>query len=181
MQARNSENRWGWVAQAFHWLTFLLVIGAWFAVEQHSDAPEHSPEAASWLTLHKAIGLSIFFLFWARLGWRLSGPVPAPVITSAWQHRAAEVVHWGLYGVLLLMPLSGLVMSQFGGHAVSWFGIFEIPVFVTENKDLAGQIKELHEDVLWPLLLGLVGVHVAAALWHQFIVKDGTMNRMRPF
>lgn len=181
MLARNSAQRWGWVAQLFHWLMFLLIIGAWFAVEQHEQFPKGSPERGAWMDLHKAIGLSVFFLFWARLGWRLSGPVPDPVITNPWQHRAAVVVHWGLYFVMLMMPLSGLVMSQFAGREVSWFGLFEVPVFLGENKELAGQIKELHQDVWWPLLLVLVAVHVGAALWHQFIVKDGTMNRMRPF
>ena len=160
---------------------FVLIVGAWFAVEQHEEFPKGSPERGAWMDLHKAIGVSVFFLFWARLGWRLSGPVPAPVMTSVWQHRLAVAVHWGLYFVMLMMPLSGLVMSQFGGREVSWFGIVEIPVFVAENKELAGQIKELHEDVWWPLLLGLVVLHVVGALWHQFIVKDGTMKRMRPF
>lgn len=181
MHARNSEQRWGWVAQAFHWLMFLLIVGAWFAVEQHEEFPKGSPERGAWMDLHKAIGVSVFFLLWARLGWRFSGPVPAPVMTSVWQHRLAVTVHWGLYFVMLMMPLSGLVMSQFGGREVSWFGIVEIPVFVAENKELAGQIKELHEDVWWPLLLALVALHVVGALWHQFIVKDGTMKRMRPF
>lgn len=181
MPARNSPQKWGWVAQLFHWGMFLLIIGAWVAVEQHEQYPKGSVERGEWMDLHRAFGLTVFFLLWARLGWRLSGPVPDPVITSLWQHRAAVAVHWGLYFVMLMMPLSGLLMSQFGGREVSWFGIFDIPVLVSENKDLAGQIKELHEDVWWPLLLALVGVHVGAAVWHQFIVKDGTMNRMRPF
>lgn len=181
MPARNTSQRWGWVARFFHWIMFLLIVGAWFAVEQHEQFPKGSPERGAWMDLHKALGLSVFFLLWARLGWRLSGPVPDPVITSAWQHRAAVLVHWGLYFVMLMMPLSGLVMSQFGGREVSWFGVFEVPVFLGENKELAGQIKELHEDVWWPLLLVLLALHVGAALWHQFIVKDGTMTRMRPF
>ena len=181
MSARNSAQRWGWVAQLFHWGMFLLIVGAWFAVEQAGEMPKGSPERGEWMGLHKAIGLTVFFLLWARLGWRLSGPVPDPVITNVWQHRLAVVVHWGLYIVMLMMPLSGLMMSQFGGRDVSWFGLFEVPVFLGENKELAAQIKELHTDVWWPLLLVLVALHVVGALWHQVIVKDGTMNRMRPF
>ncbi|HQV41030.1 MAG: cytochrome b [Moraxellaceae bacterium] len=181
MLVRNSTDRWGGVAQFFHWAMFLLIVGAWFAVEQHSEYPKGSPERGEWMDLHKAIGLTVFFLLWARLGWRLSGPAPTPVITNIWQHRAAVLVHWGLYFVMLMMPLSGLVMSQFAGREISWFGVFQIPVFVAENKDLAAQIKDLHEGVWWPLLLGLVGIHVVAALWHQFVVKDDILKRMRPF
>lgn len=181
MLARNSAQRWGWVAQLFHWGMFLLIVGAWYAVEQHEQFPKGSVERGEWMSLHKALGLSVFFLFWARLGWRLSGPVPDPVITYPWQHRLAVAVHWGLYFVMLMMPLSGLVMQQFAGREVSWFGLFDVPVFLEENKDLAAQIKTLHQDVWWPLLMLLVVLHVVGALWHQFYIKDGTMNRMRPF
>lgn len=181
MPVRNSASKWGWLAQLLHWLTFLLIVGAWFAVEQRELFPKGSAERGAWMDLHKALGLSVFFLFWLRLGWRLSGPVPDPVITNRWQHRAATAVHWALYAVLLLMPLSGLLMSQFGGRPVSWFGLFEIPVLVAENKDLATQIKGMHTDVWWPLLNLLVLLHVAAALWHQFVVRDGTLRRMLPW
>lgn len=181
MPARNTPLYWGWVAKTFHWLMFVLVVAAWFAVDQHENFPKGSPARGEWMSLHKAFGISVFFLVWLRLAWRLSGTTPDPVITSKWQHRAAELVHWALYFLMVMMPLSGLLMSQFDGRVVSWFGVFDIPVFLTENKALAGQIKELHEDVWWPLLLALIGLHAAAGLWHQFIVKDGTLKRMLPF
>lgn len=181
MPAHNTAGHWGWVAKTFHWLMFLLMVGAWIAVDQHENFPKGSPERGEWMSLHKAFGLSVFFLVWLRLAWRFSGPVPDPVITSKWQYRAAAAVHWALYFLMIMMPLSGLLMSQFGGRAVSWFGIFEVPVFLAPDKELAGQIKMMHEDVWWPLLLALVGLHVAAALWHQLLVKDGTLRRMLPF
>ncbi|MDP2227025.1 MAG: cytochrome b/b6 domain-containing protein [Moraxellaceae bacterium] len=178
---KNSRTQWGWLAQLLHWLVFILIIGAWFAVEQRELYPKGSVERGEWMALHKALGLTVFFLFWARLGWRLSGPVPAAVVTNVWQHRMAVVVHWALYAVMLLMPLSGLLLSQFGGRPVSWFGVFEIPVLVAENKELAGNIKDMHTDVWWPLLLVLVALHAVAALWHQWVVKDGTLRRMLPW
>lgn len=181
MPARNTPQRWGWIAQGFHWLMFALIVGAWFAVDQREQFPKGSLERGEWMDLHKAFGLSVFMLVWLRLGWRLAGPLPEPVITSVWQHRAAQLVHWALYFLMIMMPLSGLLMSQFAGRTVSCFGVFAIPVFLQENKELAGQIRELHMDVGWPLLLALVGLHVAAALWHQFIVKDGLLKRMLPF
>lgn len=181
MTARNTPMQWGWVAKTFHWLMFALIVGAWFAFEQHENFPKGSLERGQWMSLHKAFGLSVFFLVWLRLAWRFSGSTPDSVITSKWQHRAAGLVHWALYFVMIMMPLSGLLMSQFDGKVVSWFGIFDIPIFFQENKGLATQLKTMHEDVWWTLLMVLVGLHVAAALWHQFIVKDGTLKRMLPF
>lgn len=181
MSLRNTDARWGWLAQLFHWLIFLLILGAWFAIETKGDFPKGSPERGLWMGYHKAFGLSVFLLVWVRLGWRLSCPVPRPLIVSPWQDRVAQLVHWGLYAIMIFMPLTGLLNSQFGGRPVSWFGVFEIPVLVAENKELAGTLKEVHEGVLWPLLLLLLTVHVLAALWHHFVVKDATLRRMLPW
>jgi cytochrome b561 len=181
MTARNTDQQWGWVAKSLHWLIFLLMVAAWLAVESHEYFPKGSAERAQRMMLHKAFGTSIFFLVWLRLGWRLSGTTPAPEPAPRWQLLASSAVHWALYGLMIAMPLSGLVMSQLGGREVSFFGLFNIPVFLEANKELAGQLKELHTDVLWPLLLVAVGGHVAAALWHHGVTRDRTLKRMLPF
>lgn len=181
MPLRNSADRWGIVAQIFHWLIFILIVSAWFAMESAHDLPKGDPGRGSWVALHKAFGVSVFFLVWLRLGWRVSGDVPVPVETSRLQALAATGAHWGLYLLMVIMPLSGLVMSQYAGRAVSWFGVFDIPVLLAPDKELADSFKELHEDVLWPALLVLVGIHAAGALWHHFYLKDNTLKRMLPF
>lgn len=181
MPLRNSAGRWGVVAQVFHWLAFVLIVGAWFAMESAHDLPKGDPGRGSWIALHKALGTSVFFLVWLRLGWRLSGPVPDPVETSRLQALAAAGAHWGLYLLMVMLPLSGLVMSQYAGRPVSWFGLFDIPVLLSPDKGLADGLKEFHEDVLWPGLMVLAGIHAAGALWHHFYLKDGTLKRMLPF
>ena len=182
MTARNTAHVWGWVAKAFHWLMFLLIVGAWFAVTQHEAYPKGSDERAAFMLVHKSIGLTVFFLIWWRLGWRLfGGALPTPDPAPQWQLKSATLLHWALYALMILMPLSGILMSQFGGRPVPWFGLFEIPAFLPENKALAGNIKNMHEHVWWPLLLGLSVAHVAAALWHHIVMKDKTLKRMLPF
>lgn len=181
MSARNSGQQWGWVAKSLHWLIFLLMLAAWFAVESHEDFPKGSAERAQWMLLHKSFGASVFLLVWLRLYWRLSGPLPTPEPAPRWQHLAASGLHWALYGLMVLMPLTGLAASQFSGRIVSFFGLFDIPVFLAANKALAGQLMGLHKEILWPLLLLLVAGHAAAALWHHFITKDRTLRRMLPF
>lgn len=181
MAIRNSSERWGSLAQFFHWLIFLLMVGAWIAVEAHEGYPKGSDERAQWMMLHKAMGLSVFFLVWLRLGWRLANPVPAPEPAAAWQLRLAGLTHVLLYGVMIAMPAAGLLASQFAGREVSWFGLFTIPVGLAPDKALAGALMALHKNWLWPLLLGLLVLHVGAALWHHFVRKDRTLRRMLPF
>jgi cytochrome b561 len=178
MSLRNTSESWGIVARVLHGLFFLLIVGAWFAVDMHEGYPRGSDERAEWMSLHKALGLTVFLLIWVRLGWRLSGDVPAPLPGPRWQQISSAIVHGLLYVMMIAMPLSGLLMSQFADRPVSWFGLFEVPVFLTPDKDLAGQIKELHEDVLWPVLLSLVVLHAVAALWHHLVKKDDTLRRM---
>lgn len=178
MPLRNSATSWGLIARLLHWLLFLLVVGAWYAVETHEEFPKGTPERAEWMRLHFSIGLAVFALVWARLGWRLSGTVPAPVPGPRWQQQTAVLVHWALYLVLILMPLAGLLTVQFNGRDIAWFGLVDIPRLVAENKETAELMEEVHADVLWPVLLALVALHAAAAFWHHFRVKDDTLRRM---
>ncbi|MFZ5561719.1 MAG: cytochrome b [Pseudomonadota bacterium] len=178
MSLRNTSTHWGLVARLLHGLFFLLILGAWIAVDLHEDFPKGSAERAQWMLLHKSLGATVFFLVWVRLFWRLGGDVPAPLPAPRWQQWSSAAVHGALYLVMIAMPLSGLLWSQFGDRPVSWFGLFEIPVFLTPDKALAGQLGALHKEVLWPLLLTLIAVHAAAALWHHFVLKDATLKRM---
>lgn len=178
MSLRNTATRWGPVARFLHWLFLFLLIGAWYAVEMHEDFPKGTPERREWMQLHFAFGISIFVLLWVRLGWRLSGDVPAPLPGPRWQQLTSALVHAALYLILIVMPLTGLLSTQLDGRAVSWFGLVDIPQVLEVNKDLAEGLEEFHGDVLWPVLLALVGLHAVAALWHHFVLKDDTLRRM---
>jgi len=178
MGIQNTTTRWGWITQGFHWLMFLLILGAWFAVESHEDFPKGSPERAQWMMIHKALGVSVFFLVWLRIGARFAQVTPAG-IGSAIQQKIANLVHLGLYGVMIAMPATGLLASQFYGKVVSWFGYCEIPVFLAENKELGEAMMEVHENLFGFLLL-LLALHVGGALYHHFVVKDDVLKRMLP-
>jgi cytochrome b561 len=178
MTLRNTSAHWGLVARALHWLFLFLVIGAWYAVETREEFPKGTPERSEWMRLHISLGLTIFALVWVRLGWRLSGEVPAEIQGPPLQMLAARLVHFALYALMVIMPVTGLLTVQMEDRAVSWFGLFELPVLVGPDKEMAELLEEAHADVLWPLLLALVGVHAAAALWHHFRLKDDTLRRM---
>lgn len=178
MSLTNTEQRWGLLAQLLHWGMFLLILGAWFAVETREEFPKGTAERSQWMSLHMALGLSIFFLVWVRLAARFSQVTPTGT-GPALQQKLATLVHLGLYLLMILMPVTGLVAAQLTGKPVSWFGVIDIPMFFSENKELGESFEELH-GAGWNAMMVLVGLHAAAALYHQFVSKDGTLRRMLP-
>lgn len=178
MSLVNNARSWGIIAKLFHWLSLILLIMVWVAILWHEATPRTSAAFDVSLLLHKTFGLSLGALVLARLGWRLTNVTPAPLPGPVWQHRTALVVHSLLYVVLLAMPLTGLLMSQLAGKSVSWFGVFDVPQLLDVNKALAGDIKELHEDVFWLLLVLLTLAHIGAAVYHQAVLKDSLIKRM---
>lgn len=178
MTLRNTSTAWGLVARLLHWLFFVLIVGAWYAVEMHEDFPKGSPERASWMALHFSLGMTLFALVWVRLGWRATGEVPAEIPGPRLQLLAARLVHVALYLLLIAMPVTGLLTMQFEGRVVSWFGLVDIPVFLPLDKEVAEVLEETHAELLWPALVTLVALHAAAAFWHHFKLKDDTLRRM---
>lgn len=171
--------RWhGWI-RFFHWTTVLLLGAVWAFIALH-EASEDS--GGLYIGLHKATGVLILLWMIGRLIYRLMQrhldppDVPMPV----WQTRVAHLTHSLLYVLLFMMPLAGLLMSQYGGRATSFFGVFDIPVWVVPDKATGRFFHDLHTDILWPLLLLLTVAHVGAALYHQFVLKDRLLDRMRP-
>lgn len=176
---RNSKERFGAVAQVFHWGIFLLFVSLYVVAEMMEDAPK-GPEKRALYDLHKSIGISVLFVVFLRLSWRLANPVPEPSgLVSKWMEKAASVSHFLLYAVMFLMPLSGYLMSVSGGHDVGWFGLFELPSLLGKNEGLH-ELTEGFHGVMAAVILVLVAIHLLAALWHHFIVKDNVLRRMLP-
>lgn len=176
---RNTDAAYGLVAQLLHWLVvvglLLQFIWVWRIDEADSIRLEYQL-----IVQHKSIGMSVLLLAVVRILWRLfDRPPPATAGTPAWQRRAAGFTHWALYALILLLPLSGWIYSSAAGYGAEFFGLLEIPDLVGTSESLEDAFHEIHE-LLATALLVLAGVHVAAALQHQFILKDGLMRRMLP-
>ncbi|MDY6957267.1 MAG: cytochrome b [Pseudomonadota bacterium] len=170
--------QWDAVIRICHWFTLALIIAAWWAVETHGEYPKGSTERTLWMNRHVTFGLAIWFLTVFRLGWRMVHPAPE-VAMPEWQRRFAHLVQAGLYLVLLAMPVFGIAARQFAQREINFAGQFSLPQWVTEqNPAWAEWFAEIHEEVFWPTLLVLAGVHAAGALWHQFAKKDNLIGRM---
>jgi cytochrome b561 len=97
----------------------------------------------------------------------------------AWQRGAAHGLHHLLYVLIFAVPISGYFYTLAAGFPVVYFGLFQLPVLIAKNPALAETLKPIH---YWlnMIMAGLVGLHVVAALKHQFVDRDGTLGRMMP-
>lgn len=162
-----------------HWLMFILFVIALAAIEIRGYVPkdtgaEFRAQLREW---HLAAGLLIFLLVWIRVGVKVRFGAPRVLGSSALQVKAAYALHGLLYLVMILLPLSGVIFTQAGGREVGVFGMV-LPTLIGPNPELKTVVKEFHE-LMGNAVYFLVGIHVLAALWHHFALKDDTMKRMR--
>ena len=167
-------------AIALHWLIALLVFVT-FPVGVIVHEMALSPDKLRMLSYHKWLGVTVFILLVVRLVWRVAHQ-PATMLASMpkWQVLAAKGVHVLLYVLLIAIPLSGWLMSSAKGFQTVYLGVLPLPDLLTKDKALGDALAELHKILNITMLL-LVIAHVAAALKHQLVDRDGTLARMLPF
>lgn len=174
---RNSKERWGRVSIALHWLTALLVIGLAVVGLVMTGLPNSALKVQVY-ALHKSVGLTVLALAALRLLWRLVAGAPDEIPAPRLQQLAAKAVHWALYVLLFALPLSGWLFNSAAGFPLKWFGVLALPkLFTGYNPELKHLAHELHESGFYLLALLLV-LHAGAALYHHYLKKDDTLNRM---
>lgn len=176
----NTDDTYGCVAKALHWLIGLAVLAAMGMACVLEEMPK-GPAKFELMGIHKATGVTILFLMLARLLWKgLNAGKPGHNPGhKPWEQKLAALVHRAFYAALIIMPLSGWMMSSAANYPFTWFGLFAVPVLSGPNEALAGAMKEVHEicgTVLWVLL----ALHIGGALKHAIIDRDGSIRRMLP-
>jgi cytochrome b561 len=170
------SNRYSIPSIALHWTMALAIGGAWLLGELMEDVPR-GPDRVAAQGAHALIGLAILALLLPRLLSRLLGPTPEDA-GSRWERRLAQAAHLLLYALMVALPLTGLAIAMTGRAPMPVLGLFEIPNLLADRA-LHKTLEEVHE-VASKLLLGAVGLHVAATLWHAVIRRDGVASRMLP-
>jgi len=176
--ALSPNERYGTAAIALHWIAAALVLANW-AVGLTMVPMPFTPRKLWFYLVHKSIGVTVFLIACARLGWRAGHPAPPPVPAPAWQLRAAAWSHGLLYVLMLLIPVSGWLYSSSTGIQVVYLGLVPLPDLVPKDKALAAVLKGVHVGLNSALFL-LVCVHVAAAIRHHFVTRDAVLARMLP-
>ncbi|WP_322892662.1 MULTISPECIES: cytochrome b/b6 domain-containing protein [unclassified Yoonia] len=183
MPAANTAQTYGSVTKTFHWLTALLIL-ALVPLGLIANALPYETDAelalkAQVFSVHKTLGVLVFFVALARIIWAVSQPKPGDLNhDKKAQSTLAAVVHWTLYISLFAVPLSGWVHhAATSGFAPIWWPFGQGLPFVPLNETVAESAAALHW-LFSKIMIASILLHVAGALKHHFIDKDATLRRM---
>lgn len=163
-------------AMLLHWI-MAAAIAANLAVGWQMTEMAMSVARLKLFNWHKWCGICILALAALRLAWRLTHRPPADPPMPAWQRGAAQATHTLLYGLFFATPLIGWAYSSAAGFPVALFGVWPLPNLVAPDKMLASGIKPWHAVAAYAMAV-LVAVHVAGALKHHVVDRDGLLRRM---
>jgi cytochrome b561 len=164
-------------AITFHWTMAVLIAAVGTIGLLHDSFPKRSHDY--WINVHALLGLTVWVLALARFGWRRRHPPPPlPEGSGQLSRRLSRPVHLLLYALIFVTPVVGFVTFVWHGRAFD-FGLFSVGPGVAKNPAIFEPTEDLHGYLAYALFT-LVGVHVLAALWHQFYRRDGLLLRMWP-
>lgn len=171
----------------FHWLmAFLVFAQLWWG--WRTSMLMAGIEKAEAYVVHAQLGAAILFAAFMRLGWRMIAPFVAPTLEQpedlpGWQRLAAEITHWMLYTLMIALPVSGLLMigataPETLERALGLSGFRDLD-FETRAR-VEHFMERAHFVMIWGLV-GLIALHIGAALKHHFIDRDDVLARMIPW
>ncbi len=175
---RNTTGYTG-TAKLLHWLILALLI-VQFILAWTMPHIGRNTKPDTIINLHFSFGMLVLFVAVIRLAWRATHAEPAPIDgVPPWQLSSARIIHWLLYILLFVVPLLGWMNASWRGFPVVMFGL-ELPKLMATRAAGWGWTGDVHGLLANYLMLALVGVHVAAALYHYFVRRDGVLQRMLP-
>ncbi|MFK5948701.1 MAG: cytochrome b [Methylococcales bacterium] len=176
MQLVNNIKGYGFIAIFLHWLMAILIIGLFVLGEYMVDLTYYDAWYIKAPDLHRSTGILLGGLLLFRLVWRLMNTYPDG-IGKAWEQWVAIAVHRSFYLLLVVIVVSGYLISTADGQAIAVFDFFTVPatVYGLENQaDIAGEVHEWSTHIMIILLV----LHSLAALKHHFINHDATLRRI---
>lgn len=180
LQWRDSETRYGIISKLFHWGMAGIVLYALFLGLTMEDI-KLGPDKLRVIGLHKSLGITVMVLALLRWLWRIVSKAPLmPSGLGRGHVLLAKLGHLALYAIMVLLPLSGWLMSSARGFSVSVFGMGPLPNLLERNHDMSKFFRETHELLANGLMI-LLAAHVGAAVLHHFYHKNTILKRMLPW
>lgn len=185
MALSNTAQRYGSVTKTFHWVTALLILTllplGLYANDLPYDTAEELARKAWYFSLHKTLGVAVFFVALGRIFWAVSQPKPGLLNADhKLESFAAETVHWLLYAALIIVPLSGWIgHAAAAGFAPIWWPFGQGLPLIPKSTSVEHFFGAAHW-VSGKVLFGALVLHIAGALKHHVIDRDATLRRMMP-
>jgi cytochrome b561 len=176
---KNTQNSFGTIGKAFHWLIAVCIVGMVRVGVTMTDM-DSSPRKMVLYSLHKSTGTLFLLFVILAFVWRLLSPIPRlPGSLHPWHRRLAKLSPVVLYGLLFLIPLSGIALSQAAGYPITVYSLFTLPNIFPKDPELSKIALMVHQYGAFTLI-GVVSLHTGAALYHHFILKTNVLQRMLP-
>lgn len=172
----NTPTHFSPLLRVLHWLMAILLLAMLFiGVSMVGDL---SPRHSTLVALHKPLGVTLLVLVLIRLAVRLAGPLPPlPGDMPGWQQRIARLSHLLLYALMIALPLVGWAMQSAGDYPVVLHESLLLPSIVPPDARLYASLRLAHTVLAYLLFISIL-VHLAAALYHALIRRDGVLSSM---
>lgn len=171
-----SISRYDPFARLLHWLIVILLL-VQYAVAWTMPGIHRGTKPVGLITWHLEIGTAIIAVMIVRIVWRLVRREPDAVEASPPMRVVSRLTHGLLYLLLIVQPVMGWINASSRGWHIMLFGTIPLPALSTTGSALGHEMGDLHQVLAWGLL-GLIGLHLAGALYHHFILRDGVLRRM---
>jgi cytochrome b561 len=173
----SAVERYGSGAMAFHWVMVLLLVVVGTLGLMHDSWPKRTQ--SYWINVHAILGLLLWMTLIARFWWRMQHAPPIlPVEVGRLSQRLSTPVHLALYVLMFVTPIVGVVTFIWHGRIFD-FGLFRINFGIPSNRTIFEPTEDMHGYLAYAIF-ALAAIHTLAALWHQFILRDGMLSRMWP-
>jgi cytochrome b561 len=167
---------YGLTAKIFHWTIFLL-LAAQYAVGSIMPHIGRKTLNEGWVSWHLSIGALILAVIVGRFVWRLFHYVPLPGDMPEWEIALSRITHLAMYALVLAMTVLGWAAANSRGWTIRLLGVIPLPQLAANGSAWGHEAGDIH-NILVYVLLGFIGLHVAGALYHHFVKRDGVLQRM---
>jgi superoxide oxidase len=175
-----ADDRFDGTSIMLHWLTVLLIVIQFASIWTREATGHHGNLGVALLSLHRTSGTLTWFVALARLAWRHSSAhlPPFPPSMPKFQQTIAKANEYGLYALLLAMPITGLMRVLLRGQPFDLL-FWQVPALLEPDPAMRSVFVEAHA-IGAKALIALIGLHAGAALFHRLVLRDGVLNRMLP-
>ncbi|WP_428556677.1 cytochrome b [Pseudomonas edaphica] len=174
-----ASDRYDRLTRSFHWLTAAVVIFMFASAHIWEVLEKGTPLRKGLQALHISLGIVMALLIAARIVWRMFGGNRPKADSHRALNLLAKLAHGCLYLLLVSQIVLGFLFRWAQGEPFNFFGLFAVPAPFVIDHAWRGTLGGLHNNVAWAIIL-LAGVHAIAALWHHYVLGDGTLRRMLP-